>query len=80
MVPTFGLVVQAILFALGMYWCYEVFGRWRSDLEIVRETDDTTRRLVVVGMWVLTLGIAILVVYFAISIITRIVSGVIQLI
>ena len=72
----FGLIINAVLLALGMYWCYEVIGRWRSDLEDVREVDDNLRRAVIIGIWAVTVVIAIFVINFAIGLITNIVTGI----
>ena len=72
---SFGLLFNAILLALGVVWCYHVIKRWRSDLEELREVEDTTRRLVIVGMWAVTVVIAVLVVNFAVGLIMAIVSA-----
>jgi hypothetical protein len=33
-------LIQAILFALGIWWCKEIFSRWPDDLKKMREPDD----------------------------------------
>jgi len=73
---SFGLLFNAVLLAFGVYWCYEMFGRWRSDLEEFREAEDNTRRAVILGLWILTLLIALLVLNFAIAVILDIVWGI----
>jgi hypothetical protein len=72
----FGLIINAILLALGIYWCYEVFGRWHSDLEEVREIDDNLRKGVIIAIWAVTLVIAVLVINFALGVGADIVSGI----
>lgn len=72
----FGILINAVLLALGVYWCYEVFGRWRSDLADLRELDDKLQKAVIIGLWLITLVIAILVVNFAIGVIANIVEGI----
>ena len=62
---SFGLLINAILFALGAGWCYAVFKRWRSDLEELREVKDIVRKVVILGIWAVTIVIAVLVVNFA---------------
>ena len=72
----FGLLINAVLLAFGMYWCYEVIGRWRSDLEELREVDDNLRKAVIVGIWAVTIVIASLVINFAIGLLTNIITGI----
>lgn len=72
----FGMLLDAVLFALGVYWCYEMFGRWRSDLADLRELDDNLQKVVIIGLWLLTLVIAVLVANFAYGLIARIVEGI----
>ncbi len=67
----FGLLLNAVLFAVGAYWCYEMFGRWRSDLSDFRELDDNLQKLVILGLWLLTFFIAALVANAAFGIIAR---------
>ena len=62
---SFGLLINAILFALGAGWCYAVSKRWRSDLEELREVKDIVRKVVILGIWAVTIVIAVLVVNFA---------------
>ncbi len=75
-IPPFGLLINAILFALGAGWCYAVFKRWRSDLEELREVKDIVRKVVILGIWAVTVVIAILVVNFAGGVIGKIASGI----
>ena len=72
----FGLVVDAVLFSLGVYWCYIVLGRWLSDLEELREVKDGYRRAGVLFIWAVTIVIAIFVVNFAVAVVTNIVNGI----
>lgn len=76
MVPRVDMIFNAILFAVGVYWCYEVIGRWRSDLDELRTVDDKLRRAVIVGFWILTAAIAVLVVTSALRVIFTIVGGI----
>jgi len=73
---SFGLVFNAVLFALGVYWCIEVAKRWRSDWDDLRTVEDQTRRVVIVGVWILTAIIALLVVNSAIRLLMSIISGI----
>lgn len=71
-----GLVFNALLAVLGAIWCYHMFGRWHSDLAELRELDDWTPKLIIIGFWVVTLVIALLLVNFAVNLVRNIVDGV----
>jgi hypothetical protein len=73
------VVIKATLLVIGIYWCYKVFGRWRSDLEDLRKVDDTLEKAVIIGIWALTIVIAILVINFAVGFIGNIVSAIREL-
>ena len=72
----FGMLLNVVLFAGGAYWCYEMFGRWRSDLADLRDLDDSLQKLVIVGLWLVTLVIAAFVANFAVALIIPIVQGI----
>jgi hypothetical protein len=61
-------LVQAILFALGIWWCKEILSRWRHDLAKMREPDDQADRAVVIVLWSITGLILLLCVRFALNI------------
>ena len=69
-------LVQAILFALGIWWCKEIFSRWREDLAKVREPRDQTDRAVVIVFWIITGVVLLLCVRFALDIGGSIVRGI----
>ncbi len=70
------LLLKAVLFAFGVYWCYQMFGRWRSDLADLRDLDDNLQKLVIIGLWLITFVIAALVVNFTFGVIADIIEGV----
>ena len=72
----FGLLLNAVLLALGVVWCYQVFGRWRTDLADLRDLDDDLQKAVIIGLWLITFVIAALVVNFAFGVIASIIGGV----
>ncbi len=72
----FGMLFNAVLFAVGVYWCYEMFGRWRSDLADLRDLDDSLQKLVILGLWLFTFIVAAFVANFAIALIIPIVQGI----
>ena len=69
-------IIQALLFALGVYWCYKVIARLHDDLEQLREGESKITKAVIVGFWALTVVIAIIMVSFAIPVIGRIISAI----
>ena len=70
----FGSVINAILLVVGIVWCKEVFGRWRNDVDDLR-TGDRTRQIVIVVIWLLTVGIMFLVVNFLWAIVGNIIGA-----
>ena len=76
MLLDFGLLINAVLLALGAFWCYQMFGRWRSDLADLRDLDDTLQKAVIIGLWLITFVIAVLLVNFAVGLITNITEGI----
>jgi hypothetical protein len=69
-------VVQAILFALGMWWCKEMLSRWRDDLARMREPKDPVDRAVIVILWSITGLVLLLCLRFAWNICGSIVRGI----
>ena len=76
MIYSFGTVIDAILVVVGGYWCYVMLGRWRSDLEELREVNDNAGRAAIIGLWAVTAVIAFFVINFAVSFVANIISGV----
>ena len=68
-------LAQAILFALGIWWCKEIFSRLRDDLAKMRKPDDRADRPVIILLWGVTAVILVLCVRFALSIGTKIMDG-----
>jgi hypothetical protein len=59
------------LYALGIYWCYEVIRRLPQDVQEIRQLKETTRRVAIVVMWIMTVVIAALLVVVSIWAIDR---------
>ena len=72
----FGLLINLVLLILGAIWCYQMFGRWRSDLADLRDLDDKFQRAVIIGLWLITFVILALLVNFAVGLIANIVEGI----
>ncbi|MGA3267008.1 MAG: hypothetical protein ABSE16_09320 [Verrucomicrobiota bacterium] len=69
-------LVQAILFALGIWWCKEILSRWRNDLAKMRNPDDQADRVMIVILWGITVLVLLLCVGFALNIGGTIVRGI----
>jgi hypothetical protein len=70
------MLVQAILLALGIWWCMEILPRWRDDLEKLRKPDDRADRAVVIILWSITAVVAFLCIRFGLTIGRNIVGGI----
>ena len=52
------------LYILGLWWCYEVIGRFREDVKEIRELKEITRSAAIIFIWAITAIIAtVLIVY-----------------
>ena len=69
-------LIQAIVFALGIWWCKEMLSRWRGDLAKMREPDDQADRAVVIILWSITAAVAFLCIRFGVSLGRSIVGGI----
>ena len=72
---SFGQLIRIAFFAVGVYWCYEVIGRWREDVKELREVDEPARKAGIIVVWAITVVIAIAVVWAALTVTLRIISG-----
>jgi heme/copper-type cytochrome/quinol oxidase subunit 2 len=64
----FGLIMNAVLVALGILWCREMFGRWRRDLDDYRTAKDASTRQALAILWGITAVIVILLLNFSVGI------------
>lgn len=62
------------LYILGVWWCYEVIGRFREDIREIRELKGVTRKAVIIFIWILTVIIAIVLIRYSFVIIENLVS------
>lgn len=70
------MLVQAIVLALGIWWCKEVLPRWRDDLGKLREPDDKADRVVIIALWSITGVVIYLCIRFGLTIGRNIVGGI----
>jgi uncharacterized membrane protein SpoIIM required for sporulation len=64
----------AVVYIWGVWWCYEVIGRFRRDLEEIRELKQAARTGAIIFVWVLTAVVAVVLAVWTFAIIGRIVS------
>jgi hypothetical protein len=74
-----GMLIQAILFALGIWWCKEILSRFQDDLAKMREPDDQADRIVIIIYWAITAVVLLVCVRFAWNIGASIVYGIREL-
>ena len=60
------------LFAIGIWWCVEVYKRLRDDIDLVRDpVIEGTRKGVIVSMWAGTALLLIIMTFTAWGIVAR---------
>ena len=62
------------LYILGVWWCYEVIGRFREDIREIRELKGVTRKAVIIFIWILTGIIEIVLIRYSFVIINNLFS------
>jgi hypothetical protein len=62
------------LYILGVWWCYEVIGRFREDIREIREVKGVTRKTAIIFIWILTVIIAIVLIRYSVVIIKNLFS------
>jgi hypothetical protein len=71
-----GMLVQAIIFALGIWWCMQILPQWRDDLGKLRDPDDKADRVVIIALWSITAVVFYLCIRFGLTIGESIVGGI----
>ena len=62
------------LYILGLWWCYEVIGRFREDIQEIRELKEITRKAAIIFIWAITVIIAIVLIVYSFVIIKNLFS------
>ncbi len=57
------------LYILGVLWCYEIIGRFRQDVQELREVKEFTRKAAIIFIWAITVVIAIVLIRYSVTII-----------
>jgi uncharacterized membrane protein SpoIIM required for sporulation len=68
-------LVLVIIYCFGLWWCYEVIRRFKRDVNEITELKDTTRTVVIIFVWILTIIIAVLLVIWGYEIFKRAPEG-----
>ena len=71
----YGMVLRVLLLVIGVLWCRDVFGRFRSDVAVIRESDDRGHKAVVIFWWILTAGVVLLMLSFAWNLLGNVIEG-----
>jgi hypothetical protein len=71
----FFTIVEAMLWAGGVWFCIQMLLRFREDLRKLREADEWAERLAIIFLWCLTGVVLLLCVRFAVGIGERIMQG-----
>lgn len=69
-------LIGALLFALGVYWCYVVVKRFPDDLQELREIPEKIRKGTIIFIWFITVIIAIATVLLSLPRITRTIKAI----
>ncbi len=63
----------AALYILGLWWCYEVIGRFREDVKEIRELKEITRIAAIIFVWAITVIISIILIVYGFVIIKELI-------
>ncbi|MFZ2149040.1 MAG: hypothetical protein WAV28_17660 [Sedimentisphaerales bacterium] len=62
----------AMMYLLGLWWCYVVIHRFPKDVQDIRQQKEITRTVAIIFIWVFTVIIAILLIRYSFKIIEEI--------
>jgi hypothetical protein len=63
----------AVVYILGLWWCYEVVRRFPDDLREISELKDTTRTLAIIFVWIITVPLAFGLVIYGLVLVRRLI-------
>ncbi len=70
----FNVFAMAGLYILGVLWCYEIIGRFRQDVQELRELKEFSRKAAIIFIWIITVIIGILLIRYSVVIIKGLIS------
>jgi hypothetical protein len=53
----FSALAFVAAYIVGLWWCYQVIGRFRQDLREIFELKEITRTAVIIFIWIITIPI-----------------------
>ena len=65
----------AVLYVLGLWWCYEVICRLPDEIQEIRQVKQVSRTVAIVFIWALTVIIAAVLVRYGFAVIKATVSS-----
>lgn len=69
----FRALAIAAIYIFGLWWCYQVITRFRQDLQEIFELKEVTRTAVIIFVWIITIPIMLILVFYSFVIIKRLV-------
>lgn len=57
----------AVLYFLGLWWCYEVICRLPEDIQEIRQVKQVSRTVAIVFIWALTAIIAVVLIRYGLG-------------
>ena len=66
-------IAIATIYIFGLWWCYQVITRFRQDLREIFELKEVTRTAVIIFVWIITIPIMLILVFYSFVIIKRLV-------
>jgi hypothetical protein len=69
----FSALAIAAIYIFGLWWCYKVITRFRQDLREIFELKEVTRTAVIIFVWIITIPIMSVLLFYSIVLIKRLV-------
>lgn len=70
----FHVLAIASAYIFGIWWCYEVIHRFRQDVKEIFQFKQVVRTVAIIIIWVLTIPIALALIWYTIYIIRNLIS------
>lgn len=64
-------ITKVVLVILGLWWCKEIFGRFREDATRMKESQYPGEKFAILFYWILTAGVITLIGNFVYSAVTN---------
>ena len=70
----FRALAIASMYIFGCWWCYEVIRRFPQDVKEIFQLKQVVRTIVIIFIWVLTLPIALALIFYAFILMRNLIS------